>query len=293
MKTCKIIPFESTERLLARAAKYAESVELFLEESDKAAPLLLKALEHADCNLKQRIIFLVGGFAKERAAAPLYRLLADPDEEEEVRHAASVQLSIILPLLGRQKPLMDRLLKDLRSPDPDLRMCACFALGWKGADAAVIPIIDLLYDEDLQVQLSAVNALVNLHDDRVLNLLLERLEHGPMAQKRCILFNLWRLHSRGKRVAAVYIRYLMHEEADLRLEALAFLDAVTPPGECLPVYRRCLGDEEPRVRKLAVEKMATLGDETLPGRLEEIRGMLSDPDMAVKGAAVKILRNGR
>ncbi len=290
MKTCRVIPFESRERLLARASKYAESAERFLEESDKAVPLLLKALEHADANLKQQIIFLVSGFAKERAAAPLYQLLADPDEEEEIRHAASVQLSIILPLLVRRKPLMDRLLNDLRSPDPDLRMCACFALGWKGAVEAAIPIVDLLYDEDLQVQLSAVNALVNLHDDRVLNLLLERLEHGPMAQKRCILFNLWRLHSRGNQVAAVYTRYLAHDEADLRLEALAFLDAVMSPGECLPVYRHCLRDAEPRVRKLAVEKMATLDDDSAPGSRNEIRKMLSDPNMAVKAAAVKILR---
>ncbi|MCP4689130.1 MAG: HEAT repeat domain-containing protein, partial [Desulfobacterales bacterium] len=212
MKKCKIIPFDWRERLLARAAKYADSAELFLEESDRAVPLMLTALEYADSDLKQQIILLVAGFARERAAVPLHRLLSDPDEEEEVRCAASVQLSIILPLIKQHQPLMDRLLNDIRSPDRDLRMCACFALGWKGNIEAAASIVDLLRDEDLLVQLAAVNALVNLREDRLLHLLLERLEDGPLEQKRCILFNLWRFHTRKEEAAAVYARFLEDEE---------------------------------------------------------------------------------
>jgi hypothetical protein len=34
-----------------------------------------------------------------------------------------------------------------------------------------------------------VNTIANLRDDRILSLMLERLEHGPMEQKRCILLN--------------------------------------------------------------------------------------------------------
>ncbi|MCP4688238.1 MAG: hypothetical protein GY859_09315, partial [Desulfobacterales bacterium] len=127
----------------------------------------------------------------------------------------------------------------------------------------------------------------------LLHLLLERLEDGPLEQKRCILFNLWRFHTRKEEAAAVYARFLEDEEPDLRMEALAYLDAVMAPGECLSLYRRRLSDAEPRVRKLALEKMGALDGEKTPGRLDEIREMLSDPDMEVKGTAIKILKEAR
>lgn len=63
-------------------------------------------------------------------------------------------------------------------------------MGWEGNTQAAIPLIELLYDSDIRVQQTAVNALSNLRDDRILSLMLERLEHGPLEQKRCILFNL-------------------------------------------------------------------------------------------------------
>jgi hypothetical protein len=64
MKENQIIKLEPKERVLAKARNYVESIELFLEESDQAIPLLLKALRYADRALKQNITFVLG-FAKE------------------------------------------------------------------------------------------------------------------------------------------------------------------------------------------------------------------------------------
>ena len=44
MKKNQIIQLEPKERILAKARNYVESIESFLEESDGAIPLLLRAL---------------------------------------------------------------------------------------------------------------------------------------------------------------------------------------------------------------------------------------------------------
>ena len=100
MNKGNIINFEPKKRLLKKVDSYIESVELFLEEQDKSVPLLLKAFKDADDKLKHKIMFLLGNFAKQEAAWPLYQIMIDPDESEEIRHSASIQLSVI-PLFSR------------------------------------------------------------------------------------------------------------------------------------------------------------------------------------------------
>lgn len=290
MKNSNVIDFEPKERLFEKAGSYIESIELFLEERDEAVPLLLKALKHADHELKHEIIFLLGSFAKQEVAWPLYQMVTDPDEHEEIRHFASIQLSVISPFLKEPQPLIDRLLEDIKSPDPELRLHAAFALGWEGNSQAAIPLIELLYDSDIRVQQTAVNALSNLRDDRILNLMLERLEHGPLEQKRCILINLWRFYSKRDEVVSVYLKYLNHEDADLRFDASVLLSLVTETREHIPVYRKCLSDKDPRIRALALKHLDELSSEDLLGFKKEIEAMLSDPNMEVKKAALKILK---
>ncbi|HUU80073.1 MAG TPA: HEAT repeat domain-containing protein [Acidobacteriota bacterium] len=169
-------------------------------------------------------------------------------------------------------------------------MHAAFALGWQGNGQAAIPLIELLYDSDIDVQQTAVNALSNLRDDRVLSLMLERLEHGPLEQKRCILFNLWRFYSKQKEVIPVYLKYLDHQDVNLRLDALVLLGLITETREYIPVYRNCLRDEDPYVRALALKRLGELSRQDLLKLKEEIKPMLSDPHMKVKQAALNILK---
>jgi len=290
MRNSNVINFEPKERLFEKAGSYIESIELFLEERDEAVPLLLKTLKYADHELKHEIIFLLGNFAKQEVAWPLYQMITDPDEDEEIRHFASIQLSVISPFLKEPQPLIDRLLEDIKSPDPELRLHAGFALGWEGNARAAIPLIELLYDSDIRIQQTAVNALSNLRDDRILSLMLERLEHGPLEQKRCILLNLWRFYSKRDEVVSVYLKYLNHAEADLRFDALVLLGLVTETREHIQVYRKCLSDKDPRIRALALKDLDELSSEELLGFKEEIQDMLSDPDMKVKKAAIKLLK---
>ena len=286
----KIIDFESREHLFKKVESYIESIELFLEEQDKAIPLLLKALKYADQELKHEIILLLGSWAKQEVAWPLYEILTDTKENKDIRNSASIELSVIFPFLKEPQPLLDRLLEDLKSPHAELRIYAAFALGWEGNTQAAIPLIELLYDSDIRVQQTAVNALSNMRDDRIFSLMLERLEHGPFEQKRCILLNLWRFYSKHKEVISVYLTYLNHENADLRFNALVLLGSITEAKDYVSVYRRCLKDKNIRIRALALRELNEANREDLLGFKDEIEEMLSEPDMKVKQAAINILK---
>ena len=286
----KVIDFESRERLFKKVESYIESIELFLEERDKAVPLLLKALKYADQDLKHEIILILGSWAKQEVAWPLYEMLIDTKEDKDIRNSASIELSVIFPFLKEPQPLLDRLLVDLKSNDPEMRIYAAFALGWEGNTQAAIPLIELLYDSDIRVQQTAVNALSNMRDDRIFSLMLERLEHGPFEQKRCILLNLWRFYSKQKEVISVYLKYLKHKDADLRFNALVLLTSITEAKDYVGVYRTCLRDKDSRIRALTLRELSGIDREDLLGLKEEIEAMLSEPDMKVKQAVIDILK---
>ena len=95
-------------------------MELFFEERDQAFPVLLRALKHADRDLKWEIMCVLGTLAKEEFAWPLYRMMVDPSEKDEVRHDAAIQLSVIGPLLKDPKPLADRLLEEIEISEQTL-----------------------------------------------------------------------------------------------------------------------------------------------------------------------------
>jgi HEAT repeat protein len=294
MKKNPVIELEPKARILDKAKKYIESVESFLDDGDSAVSLLLRAMKHADRDLKQQIMLMLGSFAKERVLWPLYDIMTDPTENENVRHDAAIQLSVIGPLIKNPQPLIDRLLEEIKSSDVERRLHATFAIGWEGNFQAATSLIGRLYDPDTRVQQTAVNALCNLRDDRILDLLVERLDHGPLEQKSAILFNLWRFDSKGERVKEIYLRCLEHEEPDIRFEALVCLGAITETREYYEVYRKCLRDKDDRIRELALKRLAAETGRNVPESLRnEIEGLIHDPNMKVKKSALQIVRKNR
>jgi HEAT repeat protein len=294
MKKNHIIALEPKARMLDRARKYIESVESFLDDGDQAVALLLRAMKHADRGLKREITVVLGTFAKEQVVWPLYEIMIASSEDEEARHNAAIQLSVIGPFLKDPEPLVDRLLKEIESSDPERRLHATFAIGWKGNYQAATALIARLYDSDWRVQQTAVNALCNLRDHKIFDLLLDRLDHGPLGQKSTILYNLWRFDSRGERVKEIYFKYLEHEEPDIRFDALVCLGRITETRNYPVIYRKCLKDKDHRIRELALKRLA---EETGASALDlfraEIEVLLDDPHMKVKKAALKILRKNR
>jgi HEAT repeat protein len=220
--------------------------------------------------------------------------MTDGSESEEIRHDAAIQLSVIGPFLKNPQALADRLREEIESSDAERRLHATFALGWQGNSQAAISLIERLYDSDDRVQQTAVNALCNLRDDRVLDLLLDRLNNGPVEQKRIILFNLWRFHFNREKATSVYLKYLEHENPDLRFDALVCLGPIAQVREHLDIYRRCLKDKDARIRELALKRLAEEARAIARKSLRaEIEPLLNDPDMKVKSAALSILSKNR
>jgi len=287
MKKNNVILFQSRARLQKKAQVYVEDPTRFLEEREQAVPLLLKALKHVDRGLKSRILLLLGGFAGEDVIWPLFRLLTDPSEDEEVRHEAAIQLSVTGSFLREPQALIDELVVALKNTDPLVRAGAAFALGWRGNAAAAIPLIELLYDPDVQVQQAAVNALSNLQDDRILGLLLDRLNHASLEQRRSILYNLWRFSDRLEMVTEVYLRILDHAEDELRVDALVLLGMIGGIKHHLSAYRKFLKDTNARIRELAYRELAGLMPQQLVAFRSDIEAGLADPETRVKRAALK------
>jgi HEAT repeat protein len=289
-KTNRVIGFDPKERILEKAKNYVESVELFIDERDRAIPLLLRALKDANGELKAEILFLLGSFAKEESIGPLYEIMTDGTEDEEIRNHAAIQISVIAPLLQNPQALIDSLLKDIASADAELRLHATFALGWEGNFQAAIPLIERLYDSDDRVRQTAVNALCNLRDERILPLLLERLEHGGADQKHCILLNLWRFAKKRQEVIDVYLKCVQDDDPDMRFDALACFGLLVEVRDHLEVYRKLLRDQDKRIRGLAIKRLAEdAADAAMQSFPTEIEALLEDPDMTVKRAALKIL----
>ncbi len=282
-----VIPFDSRQRLLEQARNYVDDPGRVLSEREKAVPVLLKALKAADLDFRRKIILLLGSFAKEQACQPLYDIMKDPSEPDELRDQAAIHLCVLAPFLEDSQALMLKLLNDLKNPDTDIRVRAIMALGWEGNLAAALPLIECLFDRNEEVQEVAVNALCNLKDSHVVDLFEDRMKHGSLDQKRAILFNLWRFRDREEEVAAIYRRELEQGDAALRIDVLLVLGQITAQENNTPIYREFLKDPNPRIRALAIERLGELDALSQ----EEILSFLDDTDMEVKRAALDIIQN--
>ncbi|MFZ0613502.1 MAG: HEAT repeat domain-containing protein [Desulfobacterales bacterium] len=290
MKTTNVILFQSRERLQQKARTYIEDPQRLLEERGQAVPLLLQALKLGDPDLKREIMLLLGGFAGPDVIWPLFRLLTDPNEDEEVRHDAAIQLSVTASFLSAPQDLIEQLLAALKSTDPVTRAGAAFALGWRGNAAAAIALIDCLYDPDPQVQQAAVNALSNLEDDRILGLLIDRLHHAALEQRRGILYNLWRFADQRPIVAEEYRRILACATDELRADALILLGMIGGIEHQRPAFRRLFKDPDARIRELAFKELAGLTPRELGEFKTDIEAGLADPEPRVKRAVLKAFR---
>jgi HEAT repeat protein len=288
MRKDNIIRFDPKTILMEKIEGYLESEQKFRNERSQAVQFLLKAFKEVDNATKQKIVLLLGGSAKEDIVWPLYRIMADAEEDDEIRYIASIQLKLILPAIKGPQALIGRLIDDLESEDTDLVIYAAAALGWEGNHAAAIPLIALLFGNHMDVAHAAVNALTDIGDDRIFTLLENRLEHGPIELKRCILFNLWHLKSKKTQVVSAYLKFLEHEDSDLRYDSLLLLRSVMSPSDCLDCYQKCLSDQEPRIKLLALERLAEINGRDLIRLKKKIKTLISDPNRDVQAAAKKI-----
>ncbi len=284
-----VIPFHPRDHVLNRARDVMEDMDRFMEDPDEAVTVLLKALNPADAEMTGKIILLLGGVAPDRVAWPLYGVMTDSSTTEEIRLQAAVQLCVTAGRLADPASLRDRLLADLFDPEPERRQNAALALGWEGNTAAALALMDLLYDEDPDVQLTAVSALANLRDDRIVGLFRDRFKNGPLEQKKAILYNLWRFSGKKKEVVAFYRSVLNHRFAELREDALHLLGLVCTPGELAEICPVLFNDPEPAIRAEALRMLKDFSPATGGRIIDRVRAMVNDPVEDVRRAAAAVL----
>jgi hypothetical protein len=119
----------------------------------------------------------------------------------------------------------------------------------------------------------------------------DRLNNGSLEQKKIILFNLWRFHSKQEEVTKIYLKYLRDENPEVRFDALVCMGPITEVCDHLEVYCECLRDKNGRIRELALNRLSEeVGESVLESLRAEVEPLLDDPDMKIKSAALKILK---
>jgi vesicle coat complex subunit len=284
-----IIEFNSGEHLVKKAGYYVDNIEQMMAHKERAIPQLIRALVHADDKLKQKIIVVLAAFSGDEIFDVLYAIIKDPKQSDEIRHFSSVQFSATA--WDRKAPgkIVDTLINDLKSRNPQTRNNAAFSLGWEGNTKAAIPLIELLYDRDQEVRQAAVNALFNLGDDRILALMVDRLKTGSFDQQKTILFNLLSFKSRHEEVVSVYLDYLEHPDDELRFDALFLLGSLVEAEKYLNIYAQCLDDHYSEIRKLALQRLSQLPKPLLLSIMDKIETLMSDPDPEIKKIVRKLI----
>lgn len=292
----KIIPFNAKDRTLAKARSYLSALDTMIEDGGRAIDLLIKALDVAENDLKLKIVLMLGTMADSRVIWPLHGIMIADDQNENLRHAAAVQLSLV----GGMAPLDDAdalakcLIDDLENDEPFRRANAAFALGWEGNQQAVPHLVDRLCDPDIEVQQAAVSALSNIRDEDLFDFLAHRLKRASKEQQRCILYHLGCFTSKHQEVSKICAHYLACSDADLRYDALVVLDAVSGIQKPLGLYVRCLKDSDVRIRQQSLNYLVNIDNQRLKGfkGLEgHIQPLLKDPSPSIRQAAVRVMHH--
>lgn len=285
----KIIPFNLKQRIIDRAARCVEDFESTSVCSDRTISVLIKAISSVDKQLKHRIISLFGSQTRPDLVWPLYFLMIDDGEDEDIRHHASVQLNILASRLKNPEQLIKHLSEDLNHKEPFTRALAVFALGWEGNFTAAIALIEKLYDQDTEVQQAAVDALTNLGDQRIFPFLVERLEHAPMEQKKVILYNLASFTDYHCQVMDIYNQYMEHEDPEIRCDALAVMGSIAASEDFMTAIQRGLKDPNRQVKTLCLENLFDFESDELAHLSSEIAALTTDPEPVVRKAAKQLL----
>jgi hypothetical protein len=285
----KIIRFDADQRLLSKVRAYLTALDELVCDGNDAVNLLLKAFGVADEDLKVKIVIMLGTVARPQVAWSLLNIMRDPDQGENVRQAAAIQISVMGGALKDHRALVEQLRSDLQAEEPFLRANAAMALGWDGNIQVAPDLIDCLSDDDIDVQQAAVNALSNLNDDSLFTKLAHRLQKGGKEQQRSILYNLSHFPSRYGEAAQICRTFVHHNDPDLRYDALVVLHIISDANRESAINAHCLDDIDARIRELALIHLRGTDRSRLQKIMPRVRCLVGDPQARVRQAATRLI----
>ena len=276
-------------------AKLAES-----KHPDSVEPLLF-ALRDKEPEIRSAAALALGQLPDKRIADPLIKMLNDP---------APLARATAAEVLGQLKePGATRwLVSLLRDPDPTVQsrvVRALKRLGWKPQNEAeqkwhfvatgnlsrvaemgpegIAPLVDLMRSGTPEQQLSAVKALGEVEDPRILKHSLEALKK-PDVMVRLAALEILKGLADSSAYEAVE-RLLKDPEVNIRAAAIS--TAASCGGtSALPKLVKMLKDDSWEVRREAVKALGRLGDEKA---VDGLCGALADADHDVRETAAVAL----
>jgi HEAT repeat protein len=285
----------SAKTRLAVVQKLADN-----RDPDAAGPLIF-ALQDKEADVRAAAAKALGGFHDTRALEPLMNLLQD--SAAPVRAAAAETLGHLGDPLA-----VNRLVGLLRDPDSETRSAAARSLdrlGWNpstdshraiqllamghmqqlvklGADS-VPPLLEQLRNGEPNKQFSAVKALSQINDPRVLPAMVEALGKTSVAVRIAALGTLERFADPN---TYPKIEKLLRD-TDPNVRGAAIEASLRCGGvRAVPGLVGCLGDKSWEVRRAAASALGSLGERSA---VEGLCGLINDPDRDVRETAINAL----
>ncbi|MCP4652057.1 MAG: hypothetical protein GY858_01555 [Candidatus Omnitrophica bacterium] len=273
--------------------------------AEEAVLALAEALKDEDKVVRSHSAWALGeiGPAAKPALAQL-RKLAKDDSEEFVRTAAQEAIEKIekgsAENAGVEDAEIDRLIKGLKDPDPEVRKDSARVLGKIGpaAKPAVSALIDVLKDPDSKVRVNSARALAAIGPaaKEAISALTKALKDGNKYVRWNSAWALGQIGPAAEPAVSSLIEALKDKDWVVRANSATALGEIGPAAEPALVRLRKLAKNDPdeEVRTAVQEAIGKIekGSESVGTEDAEVDRLikgLKDPDPKVRKDSARVL----
>ena len=289
MKSAEVIPFNRSNHLLKKAQVLLENTELFYSETQKGVMCLLDALPYCQPATVLKVLPLLGYAGKDRVLWPLFRLIIEPEQDEQIRFSAAVQLGTAASQSRDPSGVTAMLIDCLDYPSSSIRGSCALALGWDGNSIAVNHLLDHLTDKDRDVQAAIVTALSAIGGVHVYRQLTHRLKTGSIEEKRSISLNLWRFAEKMPQVKDVYVEQIDLIEAEVKVDLLTGIGMIPLSEKILSVYRRLLGETDGQAQLQVLLNLSTRTPSDYVELTPKLKELAKNGENKIRQMAIRLL----
>jgi HEAT repeat protein len=250
-------------------------------------PLLVKALQEKDKDIRILGVLVLGGVAAQLPEALPHVLKAYSDLDPEVRAAAVGALSRIGP---RVEGVVPGILAGMRDPEPEVRARTVLALGrlGPGVPETVPALLGALDDKDSRVRTAVLKVLESFGGAarEAAPAAAARVERGEPEERLAAVEATIKMDpSQSGRMVPLRVLFLGDPNPAIRSGAMqALVEMRTVPPELIPSLSAALQDKERPIRYLAAEGLGSLGV-LAQGAIPALIQALKDPEESIRTSA--------
>ena len=254
---------------------------------DKTLKQWAVLLKHSEPRIRYQAVAAL--YAEGAEAAPLVKELMPllKDTQPLIRRAVAMTLG---NCKGDAAPAVPALVAAMRDSDQAVRQLASQALGEIGASAAP-PLIELLSDKDATIRHYAVLTIngLGLQSKDIAKALVKAVKDTSPAVRGAALFALTKIDTDDADIFALLGAALGDKEKQVRLSAASLL--VGKGKEASGTLVKAADDPKVEQRVLALQTLASLGEEIDDKGVLALRKALGDDELRVRQAAALGLAN--